>query len=159
MNGRPFGGNPVFAAASLPVLLLFGACVAWLLAISVFHPAVYSVYVPGFTAENYFRVLTSRIYQAALLRSVRLALVSTAITLVIGYPMAFHICRHAGRMRKVWIALVASVLMVTFVVKIYAWQLLLERSGAVDVALRALHLTNGPTRLIGTESGVLIGLV
>ncbi len=157
---RPaFGGRWTFALASLPILLFFAICLGWLMLLSLFRPSVYALYVPALTLDNYARIFASPVYLGSLLRSVRLAALSTAITALLGLPIALHICRGAGRLKGWYIAVVAAVLLVTFVVKIYAWQILLQGSGVVDLALRATGLVTRPISLIGTETGVLIGLV
>ncbi|MBX3539455.1 MAG: ABC transporter permease [Chelatococcus sp.] len=155
----PFAASPAFALASLPVLAFFAVFIGWLAVISVFKPSVFAVYTANFTLENYIKVFTSRIYYEALLRSIWLSALSTVFTVLIAYPIAYHICRRAGHLKGAYIAIVASVFLVTFVIKIYAWQILLERAGLVDRLLQLLGFTQGPTRLIGTETGILIGLV
>ncbi|CAH1688532.1 Putative spermidine/putrescine transport system permease protein [Hyphomicrobiales bacterium] len=158
-QAQAFAASPVFALASLPVLAFFAVFIGWLLFISVLKPAVFAVYTAEFTLENYVKVFTSRIYYEALLRSIWLSALSTVFTVLVAYPIAYHICRRAGRLKGAYIAIVASVFLVTFVIKIYAWQILLERAGLVDRLLQLVGLVSEPTRLIGTGTGILIGLV
>ncbi len=156
---RRVGPSPLLAAAALPVLLVFGACMLWVAVLSVFDADPYALFTPAFSLDNYAEALTGRLYRVALERSLGLAVAATALTALAGYPLAHFIATSPPRRKGACIAVVVSVFLVTFVIKIYAWQILLADGGVIEQALRALHLIAAPVALLGTPAGVLIGLV
>ncbi|WP_176086864.1 ABC transporter permease [Martelella sp. HB161492] len=158
-RSRHFAASPLYAIAGLPMGLIFGACLVFLVVISFFKPSVFALFEPGFSLANHIKASTSPLYSRAIVLSVVYALIATPIAALIAYPMAFFIARYAGRLKGFFIAIVVSVFLVTFVVKIFAWQILLQQSGPVAQLLFALGLTDTPVSLVGTTAGVIIGLV
>jgi ABC-type spermidine/putrescine transport system permease subunit I len=159
LNQTPRAVPAIAVAAALPVLIVFGACMVWVAVLSVFTSDPYALFTSGFSLDNYAEALTGRLYRGALEQSVELALAATVLTALAGYPLACHIAGSRGRRKGAYVAVVVSVFLVTFVIKIYAWQILLAEGGPIDQALRALHLADTPLHLLGTAYGVLIGLV
>jgi spermidine/putrescine transport system permease protein len=92
----------------------------------------YGEVVWSFTIENYKRLLGyglmgwSADYLFILLRSLWVALVTTALSLALGYPLAFFIAARRGRWRYVWLALIVIPLCTNLVIRAYAWRLILE---------------------------------
>ena len=77
-----------------------------------------------------------------LLRSVLYALTTTALCLLIGYPVAYYIARYGGRYRNVLIALLVLPFFVNYLVRTYAWVALLADEGLVNNALIDIGLIN-----------------
>jgi spermidine/putrescine transport system permease protein len=109
------------------------------------------------TLESYRRVLDS-LYADILWRSVWLASVSTAICLVLGFPLALFIAR-AGSRKTMLLNLVMLPFWTSFLIRTYAWMFLLRDTGLVDSALQSLHLIREPLPLLFNTGAVILGLV
>ncbi|MCG8365476.1 MAG: ABC transporter permease [Pseudanabaenales cyanobacterium] len=112
----------------------------------------------SFTVSNY-QQLTKEIYWGILWQSLGLALVTTAACLLIGYPLAFFIATQPPRWRSALLLLIIIPFWTNFLVRTYAWIVLLRTEGVVNVLLQSLHLINEPLTLIFTPFAVAIGLI
>ncbi|RRR75462.1 MAG: ABC transporter permease [Candidatus Viridilinea halotolerans] len=109
------------------------------------------------TLENYRTLFTQTIYVNAYLRSIRISLETTLICLLLGYPLALFIVRQPAHWRTLLIFLVLIPFWTNFLVRIYAWQIILANNGLINGGLTALGLT--PLALLNTEGATLLGLV
>lgn len=112
----------------------------------------------SFSLANVRRALEP-VYLSVLLRSMRLALLTTAISILIGFPVAWAV-RGMPRRRQV---LVLSLLIIpawlNLLVKNYAWIVLLRREGVVNSLLQATGIIDEPLPLLFNQWAVLVGLV
>ena len=90
-------------------------------------------------------------------RSLKLAVISTVICLLMGYPAAYIIARAAPRTQKIMITLIMIPMWMNFLIRTYAWMTILQDTGILNGLLGALHL--GKIHIIGTEGAVVIGMV
>ena len=90
-------------------------------------------------------------------RSVKLAVISTAICLLMGYPIAYIIARAAPRTQKTIITLIMIPMWMNFLIRTYAWMTILQDTGLLNMLFSALHL--GQAHIIGTEGAVVVGMV
>lgn len=90
-------------------------------------------------------------------RSLKLAAVSTAICLLMGYPMAYIISKAAERTQKILITLIMIPMWMNFLIRTYAWMTILQDTGILNGLLAKIGL--GPVHIIGTEAAVIIGMV
>lgn len=90
-------------------------------------------------------------------RSLKLALISTVICLLMGYPMAYIISRAAPKVQKVLITLIMIPMWMNFLIRTYAWMTILQDTGIMNGFLAKLGI--GPFHVIGTEAAVVIGMV
>ena len=111
------------------------------------------------TFDNYRRLIEDSLYLKAYLGSLRTAFISTAIALLIGYPMAYAIARTPERRRNLLLVLVMLPFWTSFLVRIYAWIGLLRPTGVINTALQAMGLIDEPLRLINTTGAVYLGIV
>jgi spermidine/putrescine transport system permease protein len=108
-------------------------------------------------AGNYLRALEP-MYLTIFARSVWLALLTTALTLLVAYPVAYWLALLAPRRhRNALLALVVLPFWTSFLVRMYAWVFLLRTEGPVNLTLQALGLP--PLELLYTPAAVLIGQV
>ena len=111
-------------------------------------------YTPGFTFENYAAALKS---PDPFLTSLQLSIAGTALCLLIGLPLAYFIATRARRRKALLIVLLVIPFWTSFLIRTYAWLLILGQDG---VAGFIQDLTHTPAfRILGTEPGVLLGLV
>lgn len=92
-------------------------------------------------------------------RSLWLALVTTSLCLLVGYPVAYFIAVVARHRKNFWLALVVIPFWTSFLIRTYAWMLILRSQGLLNLALMRLHLIHEPLELLDTQWAVLIGLV
>ncbi len=90
-------------------------------------------------------------------RSLKLALISTAICLLIGYPLAYIMSKASPKAQKTMITLIMVPMWMNFLIRTYAWMTILQDTGIINSLLEALHLRT--VHIIGTEAAVVIGMV
>ena len=113
----------------------------------------------GQALQNY-RESLKPIYVRIQLRSVYLAAGTTALCLLIGYPMAYYIALIAPQKnRNLLLALVVIPFWTSFLIRIAAWRLILQDQGVLNTLLINLHLISEPLKLLDTPLAVMIGLV
>ena len=139
----------VVALFYLPQLLLF--------AVSLGHRSAYGGVVHALSAENYARALEP-LYLGILWRSLGLAAFSTLACLLLGFPFAWWLARRvpAGA-RSALLALVVLPFWTSFLVRMYAWIVLLRSEGLVNLGLVALGLPR--VELLYNDFAVLVGQV
>jgi putative spermidine/putrescine transport system permease protein len=118
---------------------------------------VSGAYLPQFTLANYAQAVLDPFHWRVLERTFWLSGLTTVLTLLLGYPLAYHLT-YAPKRRKRWLLmLIISPLLVSVVVRGFAWIIILGRVGIVN---QFVHwLTGRELVLIGTPAGVLVGLV
>jgi putative spermidine/putrescine transport system permease protein len=114
-------------------------------------------YLPEFTLANYAKAVVDPFHWRVLLRTFELSMLTTVFTLLMGYPLAYHLTYAPKRRRRWLLMLIISPLLVSVVVRGFAWIILLGRVGIVNQFVR--WLTGRELILIGTPTGVLVGLV
>ena len=98
-----------------------------------------------------------RTYVLIFLRSVRLAVISTALCLLLGYPMAYIMSRAKEKTQKTMVTLIMIPMWMNFLIRTYAWMTILQDTGILNTLIGKLGL--GPVHIIGTETAVIIGMV
>ncbi|NLV76758.1 MAG: ABC transporter permease [Tissierellia bacterium] len=109
-----------------------------------------------FTLDN-FKKFLDPIYIDVLWRSISLALKSTAVTLVLGYPMAMIISKENVKKRNAMILLFVIPMWMNFLLRTYAWLTLLGKNGFINYILVKLGFE--PLNLIYNDGAVLLGMV
>ena len=99
----------------------------------------------------------SRIYIDIFLRSLKLAVISTLICLLLGYPLAYFMTRASARAQKIMMVLIMIPMWMNFLIRTYAWMTILQDTGILNGLLSAIGL--GRMHIIGTESAVVVGMV
>jgi spermidine/putrescine transport system permease protein len=140
------------------LLLFFLLPTAIVFAYSFARRGPYGAVAWAFTLENYAR-LFDWLYIRVFLVSVWLALLTTVICLVVGYPFAFVIARSPRRWRNALLVLVLIPFWTNFLVRTYAIMLLLRADGLINNALQWLGLIDRPLSLLFTPFAVVLGLV
>ncbi len=108
---------------------------------------------------NYVRVLTDSLYLDCLLTTVRVSAAATLGTLLIAFPVAYVIARMRSRWAMPLLAGIVASTFVTIVVKAFGLMIIFAGNGLLNRALIGLGLTAEPVRLLGTETGVVVGLM
>ncbi|KXV02562.1 ABC transporter permease [Caballeronia megalochromosomata] len=141
----------LMAPALLVVVVLLVAPLAWLSWQSFYHDGVFSL-------VNYRRVFTGA-YLDTFLLTFKLSFIVTAITLLLGYPVAYFAASISPR----WSALVLGMVILPFwtsvLVRTYAWLVLLQRTGLINKALLGMGLIERPLQLSYNQFGTIIAMV
>ena len=87
------------------------------------------------TLSNYAHLFTNPLYLTVILRSLRIALSVVALSLLIGYPLAFFLVFHAGRRRYLLYQAVIIPLWVSYLVRAYAWKVIFGNEGVLNTLL------------------------
>ena len=98
-----------------------------------------------------------RTYILIFRRSVRLAVISTLICFLLGYPIAYIISRMKPKTQKTMITIIMIPMWMNFLIRTYAWMTILQDTGILNTFLGRLGI--GPFHIIGTQSAVVIGMV
>lgn len=108
------------------------------------------------TAES-GEVTEVRTYILIFRRSVRLAVISTLICFLLGYPVAYIISRMKPRTQKTMITVIMIPMWMNFLIRTYAWMNILQDTGIINLLLIKIGLQ--PFHIIGTQAAVVIGMV
>ena len=118
----------------------------------------------NFTLDNILKFFTeqsretgSRIYLDIFFRSLKLAVISTVICLLMGYPLAYIMTRAGERAQKIMMVLIMIPMWMNFLIRTYAWMTILQDTGILNGFIQSLGLQ--PIHIIGTESAVVVGMV
>jgi putative spermidine/putrescine transport system permease protein len=143
-----------------PATVILGVLFAYPL-VSMGSLSVRTVF-PGawqLTGEHYAKFLADPYFQRVTLTTFRLAVTVTALTIVVGYPVAYYFVRSGSR-HKHWIFLgVISPLLVSIVVRTIGWTIVLGNEGLVNSVLRGAGLIREPLVLMNNFWTVTVGLV
>jgi spermidine/putrescine transport system permease protein len=119
----------------------------------------YGQLVWEFTLNNYVRVFDP-LYLSILWRSFLLAAVNTVLCLLIGYPFAYYIARREdARLRNILLVLVMVPFWTNFLIRTYAWRVILGNDGPINTVLIALGIIREPLPLLFNNGAVIVGLV
>ncbi len=124
-----------------------------------------------FTLENIQRFFTAtssivqddgssaevRTYLLIFWRSLKLAIISTLVCLVLAYPLAYIMARAEPKVQKTFMTIIMIPMWMNFLIRTYAWMTILQDKGIFNNILSTLHLPG--VHIIGTEAAVVIGMV
>jgi putrescine transport system permease protein len=178
MSGRHLFSVPARRAAVVPflwMLLFFLLPFGFVLKISLSHTAIAQPpYLPVFdpaqgmaaikafaalSLENFRLLASDHLYILSYLRSITVALISTAILLAIGYPVAYGMARVPSRWQPIAMTLVIVPFWTSFLIRVYAWINILQHDGLLNKVLLALHLVSAPVVWLSTDTAMYIGIV
>jgi spermidine/putrescine transport system permease protein len=107
--------------------------------------------------QNYVEA-TRPEYVSAFLNSFRYAFVSTMLSLLIGYPVAYWISRHGGRHKILLLILVMLPFWTSFLIRTYAWMTILRDNGVLNSLLQAAGIISDPIPILNTDFSVILGM-
>jgi spermidine/putrescine transport system permease protein len=118
----------------------------------------YGNIVYKFSLENYIRLADS-LYLRILGYSVYTAAFTTVFTIIIGYPLAYYIARVSTHQRSILLFLILVPFWTNFIIRIYAWIMILRSEGFLNSLLLNLGIIKAPLDILYTPTAVLIGMV
>ncbi|MFZ5609819.1 MAG: ABC transporter permease subunit [Pseudomonadota bacterium] len=108
---------------------------------------------------SYQFIVEDALYFVAYLRSLKIAALSTVLCLIIGYPMAYGLARAKGHAQAVLLTLVILPFWTSFLIRVYAWKVLLQGGGILNAALMALGVIDRPLAILYSDWAVYLGIV
>lgn len=108
--------------------------------------------------SNYLFLIDDPLYGAAYFESIRIAFISTIITLIIGYPMAYVIATAKEPRRTLLLLLVILPFWTSFLLRVYAWIAILKTNGLLNGLLMSIGLISEPLVILQTDLAVYIGI-
>lgn len=116
-------------------------------------------FVSQLDLESFAWLLDDKIYFLSYLNSLKIAFISTLLTLLIGYPMAYGLAKAPQRWRTVLLMLVILPFWTSFLIRVYAWIGILKPEGLLNMGLMGLGFIDEPLAIINTPTAVYIGIV
>ena len=113
----------------------------------------------GSVFRNYEKLFFDPYYRGVIVETVKISLYSTLLCLVIGYPVAHFMVRHAGRFAMPLLFMLITPLLTSIIMRTFGWRVLFARHGPFNDALMWLHLIDRPLTVLGGPLGVYIGIV
>jgi len=141
----------LLAPALFVIVVLLVVPLAWLSWQSIWHDG-------GFTLANYQRMFTGT-YLDTFLLTFKLSFIVTAITLLLGYPVAYFATSLPPKLSALILGMVILPFWTSVLVRTYAWLVLLQRTGLVNKALMASGLIDHPIQLAYNQFGTIIAMV
>jgi len=149
----------LLAPGALWLVLLFIAPFGVVVAVSLGTTDILGKPIFGWYPENYQQVFDP-LFVPVFLRSAMFAVVTTVLCLLIGYPVAYTIARYGGRYRNLLIVLIILPWFADYLVRIYAWIVILGDQGVVNGLLQAAGFRGSPPiTFLNTPFSVVGGLV
>tara|TARA_B110000444_G_scaffold16475_1_gene14175 strand:- start:110 stop:1024 length:915 start_codon:yes stop_codon:yes gene_type:complete len=167
-NGR----NAVIAIPYIWLLLLFLLPFIFVLKISLAEPIMAippytsllkwsDSWLPSIAAslDSYLFLFSDSLYIKAYLSSLKIAIISTILTLIIGYSIAYSVARAPTRWRGILLMLVILPFWTSFLIRVYAWIGILKTEGLLNLALMSIGIIDKPLMIMNTDLAVYIGIV
>mmetsp|Transcript_22846 Transcript_22846/g.38083 ORF Transcript_22846/g.38083 Transcript_22846/m.38083 type:complete len:292 (+) Transcript_22846:108-983(+) len=109
--------------------------------------------------ENFVFLTEDDLYWKAYLSSLQIALISTLLTLMVGYPMAYAMARAPEQWRPTLLMLVILPFWTSFLIRVYAWIGILSTEGFLNQFLIWIGIIGEPLTVLNTNTAVYIGIV
>ena len=109
--------------------------------------------------SNYAMLAGDELYIAAYLGSLKMALISTVLCLLIGYPMAYAIASARKELQTVLVLLIMMPTWTAILIRVYAWMGILSNNGLLNGFLMSMGWINEPLQILNTNLAVYIGVV
>jgi len=109
--------------------------------------------------SNFLRLFQDSLYIVSYINSLKIAAISTVLTLLVGYPVAYFIARASDRWRNILLMLIVLPFWSSFLLRVYAWIGMLKNEGIINNFLEWLHLIQAPIPFLQSDIAVYIGIV
>ncbi len=126
--------------------------------LSLMTRGMYGNVVYQINLANYVRLIDP-LYVRILLYSLGVGLTTTVLTILIGYPLAYFIAHTPIRERSLYLFLILVPFWTNFIIRIYAWIMILRSEGFLNQLLMNIGLIEAPLNILYTPTAVLIGMV
>ena len=151
---RPGWMKPAMMAAPLVLLFLV------LLVYPVGQLLLLSVYSDGaFQWRNYSQLFSSSVYLDTMWITLKISLITALLSIVAGYPVAYLVSSLSKDRKSRWVFWILLSFWTSFLVRAFAWIVVLGRNGLANQLLLALGLQDAPSNMLYSFGAVLVGMV
>jgi spermidine/putrescine transport system permease protein len=157
-ENRVVQGLALIAPANIYLFILMVLPLVLVVILSFLSRGTYGDVVFIFNLSNYSR-LFDPLYGKILLYSLGVGIGTTVFTILIGYPLAYYIARAPARQRSLLLFLILVPFWTNFIIRIYAWIMILRAGGLLDGVLEWAHITQRSLNLLYTPTAVMIGMI
>jgi len=142
---------------------------AWLVLL-VFIPTlmVIGISLMGYDEKSFYRFefnlgnykeLFNPVFLKVILDSFKIAIYTTLLTLLVGYPFAYNLARYRGRFKNILLMLIIIPFWTSSLIRTYAIVVILKTNGMLNYVLKGLGIIDAPLQLMYTQTAVMIGMV
>jgi len=146
-RGRNSSEGYTLLAPTLAVMALALAAPLALMAITSLKNQSGLTFAQGWTLAQYADVLGRASYRSLFLRSVLISSTVTAVTVALAYPMAYFVAFHA-RHKFVWLVALTIPFWTSYLLRVFAWKIILGFNGVINSGLMRLHLIDQPLEFL-----------
>lgn len=114
--------------------------------------------VAQFTVENY-KNIADPVYSQTFWESIKLALISTVLIILLGYPFGYFMAKLTAKWKKRTMMLLMIPFWTSSLIRLYGWIIIFRAGGVFDKLLMSLHITQAPLKLLYTYPAVVVGMV
>jgi spermidine/putrescine transport system permease protein len=151
-------GTIVVVPAVVWLAVFFLLPLAFILVVSLgTRDEVGRIVLDQLSLDNYRKAFNPD-YLPTLVNALRYAALTTLASLVIGFPIAYWISHYGGRRKTLLLILVMLPFWTSYLIRTYAWMIILRDNGIVNSTLQALGLTSEPIILLNTDFSVVLGM-
>lgn len=119
---------------------------------------IHSFFDPSFTLEHYKRAFTEPAYLNVLWLTIKIGLLVTISCLILGYPVAYMLVSVSAKLRNILFIFILLPFWTSFLVRTYAWIVILQKEGVLNKLLLSIGLISDPLKLVHNTPGVIIGM-
>jgi spermidine/putrescine transport system permease protein len=157
-ENRVAQGLLLISPANIYLFLLMILPLLLVVVLSFLSRGTYGDVVFIFNPSNYIRLLDP-LYGKILIYSLVVGVETTVLCILIGYPLAYYIARAPARQRSLLLFLILVPFWTNFIIRIYAWIMILRAGGFLDDILQWAHITQRSLNLLYTPTAVTIGMI
>ena len=145
-----------------PTLLVMGLtmCIPFgIMVVMSFWTQIGFEFDTAFSLVNYVEAVERPVYRALLLRSLTISAICTVATVLLSYPMAYYVAFHVRKHKMAWIILMTVPFFSSYLLRIFAWKVILGYNGVINSGLKGLGLIEQPLAfLLYSPTAVVITL-
>ncbi len=156
-NGDTLSAFVMVGPVTLIMILLVAVPLIYVAVMSFCSIDEYYNVIPRFTPENYVRLMDAD-YLKIYARSVVIALITTVLCILIGYPFSYVIARTESRRKKILYMLVIIPFWTNSLIRIYGWRSFLGTSGWLNTMLVSLHIVSEPVEMLYRNGTTILGM-
>ncbi|OQA21616.1 MAG: Spermidine/putrescine transport system permease protein PotB [Actinobacteria bacterium ADurb.Bin346] len=112
----------------------------------------------SFTFSNFLEIFQKRHYLIVLTRSLKISTLTTVFSILFSYPVSYFLAKKT-RHDRILIVLLMIPFWINYLVRIFAWKLLLSENGVINQVLLWSRIINEPFKILYTQTAVIMGLV
>jgi spermidine/putrescine transport system permease protein len=138
----------IFFLLPLSVILIY----------AVTTKALFSGEQVRFTFDNFIVIFQKKHYLTILLRSLKISFLTTVFSIIFSYPVAFYLAKRT-RFDKVLIVVLMIPFWINYLIRTFAWKLILSENGVLNQFLLWLGIIDEPLRILYSQTSILLGLI